>query len=501
MADGRTRKSLRNTAYGVASQLVAFVTSFAVRTVFVWQLGLEILGLNGLYTNVLNVLSLADLGFGTAMVFAMYRPLRERDERKVSALVNLYRRVYTILGVGIAVLGGALTPLLPVVVNLPQWDNAYYGYYLLALAGVVATYFYAHRIALLQADQQIWIVHQANIAAALARAGLQLAALLVWRSFTGYLLIQLGVAIGMNIFLAVRSRSRYPYLGRDELPAAERAQVYSDMKYLGVYKFASVILTHTDNIIISVIVGTVVVGYYSNYLIIVTALTALTWVVVEALTASIGHLNAGDPPTRQYAVFNEILLVAGWMFGAVSVLMLLLFNDFITLWLGADFTLDWLTVLAICVGFYVVGIHRPVIMYRETTGIFRQTAKVILVTALLNLVLSVILGMAWGIAGVLIATPISRLATNTWYEPLVLFRLRFEARLRSYFGRLLVWAGAAVVAYLLAAWLCDLLPGPSWGIWLAKAGIGALVCAAVFTGASLLLPEFAAVRRRLRNLR
>jgi O-antigen/teichoic acid export membrane protein len=495
----RTQNSVRNLVVGLASRLLQVVLQFVLRFIFIRELGTALLGLNSLLTSLLGVLAMVDLGFGTAVVYSMYRPLRDGDEPRIAALVAYYKKVYTWIGVIVTILGAAFTPFLKIVVNLPEWDDAYYAYYALALAGTASTYFFAHRVALLNADQKMYVVQRATAVATIVRAVIQGAALLLWHSFVAYLVIQIAASLVLNVCLAVDASRRYPFLKRaPQLDSAEKSTIHSNMKYLAVYKIAGAVLTQTDAVLISILVGTLAVGYFSNYLVIITSLNTLLIIIVQAVTAGVGHLNASGDLNAQRGVFFEFLLVTGWAFGFAAVLFVLLANDFVVLWLGPGFTLSTVTVVAIALPFFMVGLQRPVIVYRETTGIFRQTAWMIAVTAVVNIGLSIAFGRVWGMTGILLATPLARLVTNTWYDPVVLFRERFNRSAAAFFARSGLWAATAAAAWAVASLTTSALPAATtWTRWLMKAAVGAVVTLALLLLVSWPLPEFKAVRRRV----
>lgn len=294
----RLRNSLLNLASGFAYRLLSIFTSFAVRTVFVRCLSEDYLGVNGLYSNVLSMLSLAELGFGTAMVFSMYKPLADEDYPKMSQLAQLYRKVYRIIGSVILGLGVCLVPFLDhIIKNKPDIDGLIF-YYLLFLGNSVLSYwFFAYRNSILQADQRAYIITSYTGAFNLLKSILQIILLRVFHNYTIYLLVQILCTVAQNIALAFRVKRDYPFFVAEpqyELPAEDKKAIFKDVQALMLSKVSHVILNSSDSIIISAFVGINWVGRLSNYNMVVEAITAVLTQITGALSASLGDFFAKE---------------------------------------------------------------------------------------------------------------------------------------------------------------------------------------------------------------
>lgn len=473
----RTFNSVRNISIGVVNQFVITVLSFVIRTIFINTLGVEYLGVNGLFYNILNIFSLAELGIGNAIVYALYKPISENNEQKIAALVRYYKKLYNCVAVFVAVAGMALIPFLPLLVKTEKPINHITLFYVLYLTNSVFSYLCAYKAAIINADQKMYIVKVYSFVFSVIQTVLQAIILIFLRNFICYIAAQIICTLLSNIFISKKANNLYPYIKSNViLDNQERKDIFKNIKSLFLYKLGGVILNNTDNILISVMIGTVWVGYYSNYNVIIYALLAFIGIIFTSVNASVGNLNATSDALNKYRVFNILNFLAFWIAGFASVCLFVLLKDFITLWLGKEYVFGSLTEFAVILNFYIVGIIQPVWVYRESTGFFNQTKYVFMCTAALNIILSVILGRIIGIGGVLLATAVSRLCTNFWYEPLVLYRMYFKQNVLFYllrhllyllitlFAAVLTWfatlevSGASFAGLIIKGIICLLIP-------------------------------------------
>lgn len=432
--EGRIKHSVNNIIFGVLEQVVTILLTFVTRTVFIKVLDDRLLGVNGLFSNILSLLSIAELGFGSAIIYGMYKPIAENDTKKVAALMNYYRKIYNVLALVVAVIGLALVPFLKYLVNVETEIDHLILYYLIFLSDSVCSYLLANRTAIIEANQNSYMIKRYNTFFILLKNILQMISLILLKNFIIYLLIQVFVTLVSNLYGAIIAKKKYPYAFENvEIDQKEKRSLIENVKSMMVYKIGGVLLNHTDNILLSVIAGTVSVGYYSNYNMIIYSITRFINILFNAIKASVGNLNASSEMEKKIRTFYQIDFFSSWLYGFVTVGIFVLINDFITIWIGEKYVFHQGVVFAIVSGFYLLGIMSPIGTYRETTGLFKQTKYVFLITAILNIILSILLGNQSGIFGILIATSISRLVTNFWYEPYILFKTYFKTSSKIYF--------------------------------------------------------------------
>lgn len=435
MVEGRVKNSVRNIGYRLISQVASIVLKFVSRTIFIYILGVEYLGINGLFSEVLQMLSLADLGFGTAMVFSMYKPLAENDEKRLTQLVALYKRIYTIIAIVITVIGVALVPFLKYLVNLDQNIPHLKTYYLLYLANTVSSYLVVYKTCILNADQKNYLVSKYNTIFNFISLIITSAVLLLTHNFMVYLITQVIVTYANNFYVSHVAERLYPYINNkvEKLPKEEGKKIFENVKSVFIYKVANTLVGSTDNTLISVLVGTITVGFYSNYSMVINNIVLFINIVFSSVTASIGNMVVEANKKKNYEVYCMMQQVSFLLSTVAITCTYLIINDLIYVWLGKQFILKPLVIVAITLNMYFSVVLMPIWSYREATGMYMQTKYVMVATAIVNLVVSIILGKILGLAGILFATSIARISTYFWYEPKLLFKQFFEKDVWNYY--------------------------------------------------------------------
>lgn len=433
----RTNNIIRNVFFGVGCRFIDVVFNFFVRILFVKILGEEILGINGLFTNILTWLSLADLGFGTAMSFSFYKPLAEKDEKKLSALTHFYKNVYLIIMIAILVVGLGLVPFLDVFINMEKAVSHVQSYYVILLLNTAASYLFVYKTAILRADQNEYVISTCNTLFNIVRALVQIVLLLFYKNYHIFLIIQVVFTMTNNIVVSKIVDKKYPFLKeKAELSKAERKKIYENVGSVLIYKVSGTLLNGTDNILISMIIGTIYVGYYSNYLLVINSITVFVNVIFSSVYGSLGNLLHENNKEKNERSFNLLLYVGYFIATISSACFFGGFNDFIGRFFGTKYILDSFTVVAIVMNYYLSCICQPIWTFRETCGLFKKVKYVMLITATINLILSIILGYIFGIFGIIIASAISRIVTYFWYEPVLLYQDYFESNVNHYLKRI-----------------------------------------------------------------
>jgi O-antigen/teichoic acid export membrane protein len=476
VTESRTRRSVRNVGVSVLGQGVVLVLGFVTRTVFIQQLGVELLGVQSLLISVLAIVSVADAGVSWALMYSLYRPLRDADEAHVAALVRHAATWYRWIAGATALIGLAILPFLDLLVDLEQPVDHLHLYYLVLLAGVVLQYPMYHRVLLLEADQRAYWTKLVTIAVNLARSVLQIAVLVLWQDFLLFLVIQAVATVVVNAIVYRHVGRHYPYLHRPGALAPEaRKEVGASVRAMLVYRVSGLALANTQPILISALLGTLLLGYYANYLLVVGSVVMVLEMAFAALTPSIGNLVASGDRGGTRRVFDELQLLAVGLYGTAAVGFLLCLDPLIRLWLGPEFVLSRVAVVLCIANFYLVGAISPVTGFRGPTGMFREARYVLVVTAVLNLVLAVPLAHLWGLPGILLATLLARLLTNVWLEPFFLFRRYVTGGAWPYVRMHLLVLGVLTVAYVVLT-LAGRLVGDGWpGLVATALGAGVLV--------------------------
>lgn len=430
----RTRKSINNIIFGFANQIITLVLSFISRTIFIRVLGVDYLGINGIFTDVLSLLSMADLGFNIAMVYSLYKPISENDHVKISKLINFYKKIYNIIAVSITVIGIALIPFLKYIINLEKDIPHLILYYLFSLASVVISYLYVYKTSIIVADQKNYLVSKITIVVNFVKVLAQIVILIIFKNYIIYLIVNVITNFLNNYIASKKAEKLYPYIKeKNELEKEDKKSIFENMKSVFLYKLSSLLLGATDNTLISIIVGTVAVGFYSNYLMITNKILAIIQIVFGSLTASIGNVIIKEKSQKRYEIFAAAQSVSFIICGIVVTSFTVIINDFIRIWLGEEFVFGYIVICAIALNMYLGCVLQPLWTYREATGLYVKTKYTMLLAAIINVLLSVALGKIMGIAGILFASVIARLVTYFWYEPYLLFREYFKRQVYKYY--------------------------------------------------------------------
>ena len=418
---------------------LTILLNFAVRTIFIYCLNEAYLSVNGLYSNILTVLSLAELGFGSAMVYRMYAPVAVKDYQKAAALLQFYKKIYIIIGVVIFLLGLCVIPFMDYIIKDKPDISGLTLYYILFLVNTSISYWFSsYKASVLYADQKEYIKTNVQNTMAILQSGLQIVLLLLFRKYLLYLLIQLAGNIFLNLYVAHLVDKRYPeiqtYQG-DSLSAEERVQIRKDTEALVLSRFGHVALNGTDNIIISAVVGVLWVGRLSNYTLICDSVTSVLCQITAAITGSLGNFFATEDKHAGYALFKKVEFLNFWLYGFSFIALVTLLDPFVQIWAGERFVLGLPISIAIAINFFVAGYMNTLWVFRSTIGLFKQGKFRPILVAILNIILSIFLGKLWGVFGVLFATFLSRAAISLWYDPLILHRYVIEVSCKPFFAR------------------------------------------------------------------
>ncbi len=436
MEDSRIKKTSINIISAFLLQFVKIALVFISRIIFVRILGASYLGVNGLFSNILGILSLADLGMATALMYCLYEPLAKNDELTIKKYMNYFKKVYNFIAIAVAIVGVSLLPFLKYLVNLPTDMPNIYLYYILLLLNSVISYLFVYKTTLISADQKMYLINKYDTIFQFILFFLQTVILLITKSFTFYLVVNIICSFICNILKVKKTEEVYPFLKskeKAELDNNEKKSIFKNLSSLFFYKLGSIIQNNTDNILISIFVGTITVGYYSNYTTIIAAITTFLTLIFTSLKASIGNYNVKESKENQLKLFNIFEVYNFWIVGFCTICFIILIPDFIRICFGEEYVLSFGLLICVSLNFYTSNIRQVIWSYRETTGIFNKTKYITIITALINIVLSLILGQFYGLIGIVGATVIARLMYAWWREPQILFGCYFKSSPKSYY--------------------------------------------------------------------
>ena len=454
-------------AFGLTGQILNIVMSFAARTVLIHTLGDLYAGIAGNFTNILMVFSLADLGVGTAIIYALYKPIAVDDKQKVRALMGLYAKAYRTIGLVIIGLGLATTPFIQHLMKTDAEIPHLKLIFMIYVVNTASTYFLAYKGTLITAHQKNYIVTNVTYLTSIVGYIVQIVILLTTRNYIFSLSFQVFINILQNIITMQIANRMYPHVkGRiiERLPGPEKKGIFRNMASMVFYRIGQVVLNGTDSIVISSMIGVIETGIYSNYNLLFTTIKNLMNQVFNAVTASLGNLNAMETDEKKYSAFNMVYFGSFWMNGFAAVCFWCLIDPFIMLWLGKTRVMDTVTVLLLVLNFYMLGMRHVVTTFRDTMGVFREGRFIPLLAAVLNIIISILLAKTLGMMGVFLGTTISIFLIMLWLEPVVLFRHGFKRSCLGYFGKYFVYLGITAAVAWGTKLLSDLLFGANYGV-------------------------------------
>ena len=478
MDTSRTSNSLKNMAFGVGSQILSILMGFFTRWMFIALLGKEYLGVSGLFTNVLSLLSLANLGFDTAIIYSLYKPLADGDVVSVKGYMHVYKRVYRVVGATVFVLGCILMPFLPHLikgtVTIPE---NIYTIYLLFLFQSASSYFFSYKQSLLTASQQNRVISLYHSIFMVLRNIGEMAVLFFFHAYIPTLICIIVFQLAENAWIARVTDKRFPFLtdsSAGEISVDQKQALKENVKSLFLYKISGTIISSTDNILISKFQGLASVGLYSNYVYIVDVIRTFLSYIFYSMTASIGNYNATESKDANEKMFYNLFFASFWLYGFTGICLGVLLNPFISLWIGEDYLLPSWTVFIIIVNYYTAGVQYASTTYREVTGLFKVGKYRPLIAALINLVVSIILAYPLGISGILLGTIISRVCVYFWFDPYIIHKKLFNRKLKYYFVTYLLYALISLGVGAICLIICNSIPAfHQWIAFLVKT----LICA------------------------
>ena len=474
----RTKNAARNLKFGVLLQLFSVLMPFVMRTAMLHQLGVEYLGLGGLFATIIRTLNIAELGVNSAMVYSMYRAIADDDNAEICALMRLYRRYYRIIGCAIAAAGLSLLPVLPKLISghVPA-DVDIYILYLLELGTTVFTYWlFAYRNSLLSAFQRQDVRSKIDICVGLVQSGLQLFTLYVFHNYYAYLSIALAFQILTNVITAVIVSSMFPqYSPVGVVDEQKKKAIHGRIRDLFLAKIAGTIVNSSDTLVISAFLGLRVLAIYQNYYYIMSSVIAFLMIVSTSTIAGVGNSLLTETKEKNYHDFEKLSFLMLWLITVCTCCFACMYQPFMELWVGAENCFSDSIMLLFCVYFYVYMVQRIGIIYKDASGIWRDDRTRTIVTALTNLVLNLVFVRRFGVYAIILSTVFSYLFLGTPWLIRNLFKLVFERSAGVYVKMLLIHTLLTTVVCAACVWLSVHTPLTGLVALITRAGIAVAI--------------------------
>ncbi len=433
--ESRTKLSIKNVSFSLITQILTIFLNYICRFIFVKTLSEEYLGVNGLFTNILTIFSLAELGIGSAIIYAMYKPIADNDEEKIRKYMNFYKKCYNIIALVILSVGLIIIPNLKFFINEGAVIEHLNLIYVLYLLDSVFSYLFVYKSSILNAMQKNYICNYYQIIGKIIMTILMSISLIIFRNFIVYLTIQIAFKLIINILISIKADKLYPYIKNTKgynLEKKDSRQIFKNVYALFCNQVGTVIINGTDNIIISKYVNLIAVGLYSNYCLVINALSNFIGQIFNAIVASVGNLAVKEEASKTYDLFKKVHFIDFIISSFCVVMTSSCINTFIQLSFGKKYLLDNFTVVIIMINFYLLSMKNVIGTFKYALGIFWNDKYSTIIRAIINLVLSIIFVKQYGIVGVFLGTLISDLLTTFWYQPYILYKKGFKVSWKNY---------------------------------------------------------------------
>lgn len=457
----RTKNSIRNILFGYINRLLCMLCPFFIRTVMIHTLGTEYLGLNSLFSSILQVLNLAELGFSSAIVFNMYKPIANNDTVIICALLSIYRKIYRIVGIVILVLGIFIMPFLNIFIagTYPKNVNLYVIYFIYLLNTVLSYELFAYKSALLEAHQRTDI--ESNLAS-LTNSFMyiiQIVVLICFKNYYMYLIIMPVFTVILNFIRAFIVKRQFPeYFPKGNSDKKLQSEIFIKVKALIIYKVGNVVSNAVDNLVISAFLGLNILAVYNNYYYIISALFSFLMIYYNAVKAGIGNSIILHSIEKNYKDFESFFFAQSWIVGWVSICLLCLFQDFMAVWMGEKLLLPYKLVILFVIYFYTWKIHDVVHTYKDALGMWEEDKYRPLISSGINLLGNLILVKFIGLYGIVLSTIISETFVTMPWAPSVLYKMYFKKRTKIYYLQLLKYVAGNFTAGIFTFIICWFIP-------------------------------------------
>lgn len=479
----RTKNASRNILYGVVLKTYQIIMPFIIRTAMIYLMGVQYLGLNSLFTSILQILNLAELGVGTAMVFSMYKPIAEDDSVTICALMKLYRTYYRVIGAVIAIIGMILLPFIPHLINgeIPGDINIYI-LYLLNLGSTVLSYWlFAYKNSILQAHQRVDVISKVELVTNTFQYLLQLLVLWLFHNYYLYVIVMLFSQALTNIITAIYANKIYPkYRPLGEIEVKKKKEINRRIKDLFTSKIGFVVVNFADTIVISAFLGLIDLAIYQNYYFIINSITCFIFIINNSICAGIGNsllTESLDKNYRDYEKFNFILF---WIIGFCISCFVALIQPFMKLWVGSQLMLSDSMVVLFCIYFLCNVVERSWSCFKEAAGVWHDDRFRPLIYGAVNLIVNLLLVRYIGLYGIVISTIMSCAFISIPWIAHDTFKIIYKRTIGGFLKEILGYIVSIIICSLINYYVCSLIKGDSFVIFIIKCFISLILPNVIF---------------------
>ncbi len=443
--ENRIRNSSMNAIFGVTNNVMTLLLKFVFRTIFIKILSEQYLGLNGLFTNILSLLSFAELGIGNCISYRLYKPIANNDPVRVAMLMDFYKKIYRIIAAVVLVIGLSIMPALKFLIKdfseVPSDVNIYLIYFLFLMSNVTS-YFFSYRLNLLIADQKSYRNNIFNVIKICISIGVKILVLFLTKNFTLVLVTEIVINLTLNYMYSFFVKKQYSFVFNliAKLDVETKKAILKDTTGMLSYRIGNGLSESIDNILLSSFVGIAVVGIYSNYSLILLSVCSIFGQILGATSSSIGNYRQKATIEQYRNIYEHLCFINFWLVSCGVICYYVLINPFITIWIGEKFLMDKLTVTIISISMFCGQIRNINCAIVDIAGLFTKQKWRPIVEQIINLIISIVLVKFIGLIGIFIGTIISRVVLQMWMEPCLIYKTQFQKKPTIYFVKLAFFA-------------------------------------------------------------
>lgn len=459
-SEGRKAKTIRNTIVEMATYIAITIVDLVLRVAISRYIGVEYLGLNGLYSSIIAIFSVAEAGFGSVMWFFLYEPVAKNDKERIKSIVNFAKKIYLCVAGIILALSLLIMPFMQYIVTTSVPMNRVQIYFILYAISAICSYLNIYKTVLLGADQKNYIYKIFQLSTTVVFGIIQVVVLIITKNFIFYLLLKMAMNLVMNLLTTGYIDKHYPYLKEKDITKitkTERGEIVKKTGAMFFSKVGSSISRSIDNILISYFLSIAIVGYYSNYTLIMTGVTTLIINTINGSCASVGNLWVTSDSAQVETVFKRVHFLENWIITFCCVCVFVLSEDFIRIFFGADYQLGMIIVTLITLIIYLEKIYLTSSVFKDAKGLFWNDRFRPLIEAGLNIVLSILFMKLMGLSGILVGTLLS-IALTAWAQPYVLYKHGFEKSSKKFTFKMILDFVIFVLLALSTYLICYFLP-------------------------------------------
>lgn len=431
----RTEKSIKNSLAAIIVNISTMVIGFISQAIFIRILGAEFLGLNGLFNNILSMLAIAELGIGNAIIFSLYKPLVDDDKKTITALMNFYKKAYNVISLIVLALGICIMPFIKNIVGEVSVGINIHIVYILYLLSSLASYFLTYKRSILYADQKKYIINYTHTIYLLILNSTQLLVLSLTKNYYIYIVLKIVCQIGENIVLNLIINKQYPYLKKsinNKISDEMEKNIFQKIKGLFFHKVGNFLVWGTDNILLSYFFGVIQVGIYSNYSMIINAVTNLLQQFISSTSASIGNLLVEKNNRKTQNIFQKIYFLNFWIVVFASNCILIIIQPFVKVWVGEQYLLPLYIVIVLIISFYQKMMRVTYDTFKEGAGIWHEDRFIPILESVFNIIFSIIFAKCFGLVGIFLGTIVSGFVLWFYSYPKFVFNKILSLSFKEY---------------------------------------------------------------------